>query len=64
MEGQVDDAFAMSEYLSALSHSGIPENTIRLIKGVAVMLCRSLSIDGRLTDGTKVVVLDIKPHIL
>ena len=56
----------MSEYLSALSHSGIPENTIWLIEGVAVMLCTcgNLSIDGRLTDGTKAVVLDIKPHIL
>ena len=54
----------MSKYLSIPSHSGIPENTIQVKKGVAVMLCLNLSIDGRLTNGRKVVVLDIKPHIL
>ncbi|CAM9702615.1 unnamed protein product, partial [Ectocarpus sp. 13 AM-2016] len=64
MEGRVDDAFVMSEYLSHLTVSGVPAITIRLKKGVVVMLCRNMSILERLTNDTKVVVLDIKPHVL
>lgn len=63
-EGEVDDAFAMSDFLSHMSQSGVPQNTIHLKKGVVVMLCRNLSLDERLTNGTKVLVLDISTHVL
>ncbi|CAM9337421.1 unnamed protein product, partial [Ectocarpus sp. 13 AM-2016] len=43
---------------------GVPSNAIGLNKDVVVMLCRNMSIDERLPNGTKVVVLDINPLIL
>lgn len=64
LEGDTDDVFCMSEYLSLLQPPGIPAHTINLKKGVVVMLCRNMSVDDRLTNGTKVVVLDINPYTL
>lgn len=64
LEGDTNDFFSMSEYLSLLRPSGVPSHTIKLKKGVVVMLCRNLSIDHRLSNGTKVVVEDIKPYTL
>lgn len=64
LEGDTDDIFSMSDYLSLLQPSGVPAHTITLKKGVVVMLCRNLSVDDGLTNGTKVVVVDIKPYTL
>ena len=64
LEGDTNDVFSMSEYLSLLRPSGVPSHTITLKKGVVVMLCRNLSIDHRLTNGTKVLVEDIQPYTL
>ncbi|CAN0439159.1 unnamed protein product, partial [Ectocarpus fasciculatus] len=64
LEGDTDDVFCMSDYLSLLQPPGIPAHTIRLKKGVVVMLCRNLSIDDKLTNGSKVLVMDINAYTL
>lgn len=64
LEGDLTDTFCMSEYLSLLQPAGVPAHTIHLKTDVVVMLCRNLSVDDRLTNGTKVVLLEIKPYTL
>ncbi|CAB1111373.1 unnamed protein product [Ectocarpus sp. CCAP 1310/34] len=44
--------------------SGIPSHEIKLKVGVVVRLCRNMSIDARLTNGTKVVVQEIQSYTL
>ena len=64
LEGDLDDSFCMNGYLEQLAHGGVPAHTITLKKGIVVMLTRNISIDDRLTNGSKVLVVDIQPYTL
>ncbi|CAN0450238.1 unnamed protein product, partial [Ectocarpus sp. 8 AP-2014] len=64
LDPDVDDFFRMSQFLNQMEHSGVPSHEIQLKVGVVVMLCRNLSIDDCLTNGTKVIVQDIQPFTL
>ncbi|CAN0034246.1 unnamed protein product, partial [Ectocarpus fasciculatus] len=64
LDPDVDDFFRMSQFLNQVEHSGVPSHEISLKERVVVMLCRNLSIDDCLTNGTKVVVVAIQPYTL
>ncbi|CAN0280642.1 unnamed protein product, partial [Scytosiphon promiscuus] len=61
LECEVDDAFAMTGYLSTLQHSGVPSHVLNLKVGVCVMLTRNLDVSAGLTNGAKVIVKAILP---
>ncbi|CAM9905295.1 unnamed protein product [Ectocarpus sp. 12 AP-2014] len=64
LDPDVDDFFRMSQFLHQMEHSGVLSHGIKLKVGVVVMLCRNLSIDDCLTNGTKVVIVAIQPFTL
>lgn len=64
LEGDLDDAFVMADYLSTLQHSGVPPHILKLKVGVCVMLTRNLDVSAGLTNGAKVVVMTILPYTL
>lgn len=41
LEGNLEDAFCMSEYLSTLDYSGVPSHTLQIKTGTVVMLTRA-----------------------
>lgn len=64
LECEVDDAFAMTVYLSTLQHSGVPSHVLNLKVGVCVMLTRNLDVSAGLTNGAKVIVKAILTYTL
>ncbi|CBJ30931.1 conserved unknown protein [Ectocarpus siliculosus] len=61
LDPDVDDFFRMSQFLNQMEPSSVPSHDINLKVGVVVLLCRNLSIDDCLTNGTKVVLSRFNP---
>ena len=64
LECELDDAFALADYLSTLQHSGVPSHSLKLKVGVCVLPTRNLDVTASLTHGAKVVVKSILPYTL
>ena len=52
------------EYLNTLTPTGLPLHTLTLKQGAVVMLLRNLNLKAGLCNGTRLLVLELKPHVL
>ena len=52
------------EYLHTLAPTGLPLHTVTLKRGAVVMLLRNLNLKAGLCNGTWLLVLELKPHVL
>lgn len=64
LEGDMEDSFCMSDYLTTVHHSGVPAHTLSLKVGIVVLLTRNLDVVNRLCNGSKLVVEEIRPYTL
>ena len=54
----------LTEFLDSLQISGLPPHELRLKKGAIVMLLRNLNVNNGLTNGTRLVVLEMYDNCL
>ena len=52
------------EYLNTLTPTGLPLHTLTLKRGAVVMLLRNLNLKSGLCNGTRLMVLDMKAHVI
>ena len=52
------------EYLNTLTPTGLPLHTLTLKQGAVVMLLRNLNLKAGLCNGTRMLILEMKPHVL
>jgi len=63
-EAEEDKISFPLEYLYSLTPAGLPPHVLKLRRGTVVMLLRNLNIAEGLCNGTRLVVRELRPHVL
>jgi hypothetical protein len=61
---QTDAHLFTPEYLNSIREGSLPPHVLQLKKFAIVMLLRNLNVDEGLCNGTRMIVLDMKPHAI
>jgi hypothetical protein len=52
------------EFLNSITPTGFPQHELKLKKGSPVILLRNMNIEQKLTNGTRMIVVETNPHLL
>jgi ATP-dependent DNA helicase PIF1 len=56
--------FFETEVLNSINMNGIPPHKLMLKKGAPIMMIRNLNPDAGLCNGTRLRIMDLKPHVI
>jgi hypothetical protein len=59
-----DNALYPSEYLNSLNLSSMPPHKLTLKVGTPIMLLRNIDVKNKLTNGTRLIVKDLRDHLI
>ncbi|XP_078449987.1 ATP-dependent DNA helicase Pif1-like [Lampetra planeri] len=57
-------AFFETDVLNSVNINGVPPHKLILNKGIAVMMMRNLNPDAGLCNGTRLRIVEMKPHVI